>query len=95
MSVGVGAATVLLLTLLALLVVQLYRLSADAGLYAEPLARAAAIAVVVTAAIPAYLTLLGPAVAALALVVTLRWLIPRQRAETGMRLARRVWPGRP
>ncbi len=88
MSIGVGAATVLLLTLLALLIVQLYGLSADAGLYAEPLARAAAIAVAVTAAIPAYLTLLGPAVAALSLVVTLRWLIPRKRTEAGMRLAR-------
>ncbi|WP_329055690.1 hypothetical protein OG738_19130 [Amycolatopsis sp. NBC_01488] len=87
MSIGVGAATVLLLTLLVLLIVQLYRLSADPGLYAEPLTRAAGIAVAVIAAIPAYLTLLGPAVAALSLVVTLQWLVPRSRTAPGMRLA--------
>lgn len=87
MSVGVGAATVLILVLLVVLTARLLADSRDTGVFAEPLTRAAGIAVVVIAAIPAYITLLGPVVAALSLVIALQWLIPSSRVGTGTALA--------
>ncbi|HEX2242892.1 MAG TPA: hypothetical protein VHK27_06500, partial [Gammaproteobacteria bacterium] len=79
---------VVLFGLVVVLIVVLHQYAAEPDALAEPLMRAAAIAVVVAIILPGYLRFPGRTVAVIAMAVALLWLIPRKRLARAARLAR-------